>query len=44
MKGLITKEVEPLVADSARLRPLERRAIDLNAIAHQEYRERRARL
>jgi len=32
---------EPLIADSARLRPLDRRAIDLNEVAHEEYRARR---
>jgi hypothetical protein len=32
---------QPIVADSARLRPLDRRAIDLNEIAHEEYRARR---
>lgn len=34
---------QPIVADSARLHSDGRRSIDLNAVAHAEYRARRAR-
>lgn len=32
---------EPIVPDSARLRPLSERAVDLNALFHVELREKR---